>query len=295
MKEKYQWFLRETNFSLSLSCSQFGIFFRHTNHWRFLCAANYRMVKVKKRVIRVTSFIPGAKNPGAACRELARRKSSLSYPFCRHITRRRERDKEAAAAPVGASLDSLPIYWDARTLPRRYPKRRRITRERATLHRRDRDPQKRTLWREHWERRPDLAVPTCFCSYQECGYLSGCSADFFHLLIVLPWISVPNSFGLHALYSLVLRMLPTRLNGSLVRSCTRLLRLLAATCCSWHSYLNVISIFLRTAGSYSCTHYMASPIPVSHFNQYLTAVNPMRTIAILSYYQNYWKFKDIKK
>jgi len=124
-------------------------------------------------------------------------------------------------------------------------------RGRATLHRRDRDPRKRALWREHWERGgPDLAIPTCLRSYQECGYLSGCSADFFHLLIVL---RIP---GLRALYSLVLRMLPTRFNGSLVRACTRLLRLLAATCCSWHSYLNVISMFLRTAWSYPCTRYI---------------------------------------
>lgn len=64
-----------------------------------------------------------------------------------------------------------------------------------------------------------------------------------------------------ALYPLVLRMLPTRFNGGLVRACTRLLRLLAATRCSWHSYLNVISMFLRTAQSYPCTRYVASPIP----------------------------------
>lgn len=164
-------------------------------------------------------------------------------------------------------------------------------RGRATLHRRAAPRRNRDL-----QRRPDLAIPTCLRSYQECDYLSGCSADFFPPTdCPTVDLGLPNSSGLRALYSLVLRMLPTRLNGSLVRACTRLLRLLAATCCSWHSYLNVISMFLRTARSYPCTHYMASPIPISHFNRHPTAVNSVGTITILSRHPHYEKFKETEK
>lgn len=120
------------------------------------------------------------------------------------------------------------------------------SRKRATLHRRD--PQKRTLWREHWEREearsrgshvplqlPRMRLP--FWLFH--GFFPPTDCPTVNLGTQL-------SSGLRALYSLILRILPTRLNGSLVRACTRLLRLLAATCCSWHSYLNVISMFLRT-------------------------------------------------
>lgn len=116
---------------------------------------------------------------------------------------------------------------------------------------------------------PDLAIPTCLRSYQECGYLSGCSVDFFPPTDC-PAVDLGTHLPRPRTLPSVLRMLPTRLNGSLVRACTRLLRLLAAARCSWHSYLNVISMFLRTARSYPCTRYVASPFPISHFYRHAT-------------------------
>lgn len=191
-----------------------------------------------------------AKNPGAACRELARR-GVARIP--RRITLAKERDKEPARL--------LYLFTgDARTLRGGdTPKRRRAATSGG-------------LEREHREReRRAPRFPRASAATRNAATFLAVPWIFFHLLIVPPWISLPT----RALYPSVLRMLPTRLNGSLVRACTRLLRLLAATR-SWHSYLNVIP---DAAPSFSsregttrglirvrCVYVASPPPPISHFN-----------------------------
>lgn len=81
-----------------------------------------------------------------------------------------------------------------------------------------------------------------------------------------------------------------------MRACTRLLRLLAATRYSWHSYLNVISMFLRTARSYPCTHYVASPtFQYISFNRHSTAVNSVDTTVIFISPSKLLEIEEYKK
>lgn len=213
--------------------------------WRFLPrGTSYRVVKVKKRVIRsVASFIHGgAREESRSSLSRVSKKGiislslSLSYPpWPAYYSPARKRQR-------GRRISTLYLFTGrcARTLARRYTQK-------------DDEPRGRAQKDYRGGPRPPISrFPRASASYQECGYLSGCCGYFFHLLIVLPWIPLGTHLlrGLHLIPS-VLRMLPTRFNGGLVRACTRLLRLLAATRCSWHSYLNVISMFLRTARSLS--------------------------------------------
>lgn len=170
---------------------------------------------------------------------------SLSYPpWPAYYSPARKRQR-------GRRISTLYLFTGrcARTLARRYTQK-------------DDEPRGREQ-KDYWgDRTPsDLAIPTCL------RRLPRMRLPFWLLRVFFPPTDCPTVDPSRysppprpALYPSVLRMLPTRFNGGLVRACTRLLRLLAATRCSWHSYLNVISMFLRTARSYPCTHYVASPI-----------------------------------
>lgn len=202
-------------------------------------------LRVKKRVIHsVASFVHGdAREESRSSLSRVSKKGTISLSLGRRYyspARKRQR---------GRRISTLYLFTRrcARTLARRYTQKDDEPRGRAEglLGGRSRDSHV-----------PPRATKNAATFLAAVGIFST-------YLIVLPWIPLgtPRPPPRPALYPSVLRMLPTRFNGGLVRACTRLLRLLAATRCSWHSYLNVISMFLRTAQSYPCTHYVASPIP----------------------------------
>lgn len=91
---------------------------------------------------------------------------------------------------------------------------------------------------------------------------------FSHLLIVLPWISVPEPRPPRFTRRLLSNAADARLNGSLVRACTRLLRLLATRsqlALLLKRYTDVAPSFSRTERGLirGYTHYVANPFPIS--------------------------------
>lgn len=188
-----------------------------------------------------------AKNPGAACRELARRESSLSRPPRRWRRRKRAR--------LFYLFTGMLVLYVANT-----PKRRRATGKRRYG---SRSGSPRPMMGE--KRARISRFPRASAATRNAATSFWLFRGFFPPTDC-PTVDLVGTSRPRALYPSVLRMLPTRLNGSLVRACTRLLRLLA-TRCSWHSYLNVIPPLSRTARSYPCTCYVANPFPISHFNR----------------------------
>jgi len=200
--------------------------------------------------LRARARARAKKNPGAACRELARRQSSLSRPSSPRLASVSSPSfsslspLRAGALPAGGKGTKRP-HWLFTYLPGRS----------YTLYPVYGIPKKTTSPVQRGARGAHCTAGTgggaaappvsrfprdSSRSYQECGYLSGCSVDFFPPTdCPAVDLSVTQLLRLHrsALYPSVVRMLPTRLNGRaqcvLVRDYYASLLLLALR--SWHS------------------------------------------------------------